>query len=125
AGGNQELSSCVVKLEKGDETHVEAAYGRGPIDACYRAIDNITGVSGRLIDYTVGSVTRGKDALGEVFVHVQINGKNYTGKAASVDIIDASVRAYLNAVNKALHELRRLEEKEVKDDSSSADQMVG
>lgn len=124
AGGNQELSSCVVKLEKGEETRVEAAYGRGPVDACYHAIDRITGVSGRLIDYTVGSVTRGKDALGEVFVHVQINGNNYTGKAASVDIIDASARAYLNAVNKALYESRRHEEKEEKD-SSSADQIAG
>jgi 2-isopropylmalate synthase len=109
AGGNQELSTSVVKLERGDLVGVESAYGDGPVDACYKAIDRITSISGRLLEYNVGSVTRGKDALGEVFVQVEFNGKTYTGKAASVDIIDASARAYLNAVNKALHEQQREE----------------
>lgn len=59
------------------------------------------------MDLNISSVTKGKDALGEVFVHVQFNDRNYAGKAASVDIIDASTRAYLNAVNKALHEQKR------------------
>ncbi|MGH9341737.1 MAG: 2-isopropylmalate synthase [Acidobacteriota bacterium] len=111
AGGNQELSSAVVKLEKGASTYAESAFGDGPVDSCYKAIDKITGMGGRLLEYTVNSVTRGKDALGEVFVHVQLNGKNYTGKAASVDIIDASARAYLNAVNKAIYEKQRQAEK--------------
>ena len=118
-GGNQELSSAVIKLEKGKETAVESAAGDGPIDACYRAIDKITGLPGRLIDYTVNSVTKGKDALGEVFVHVRFDDKSYTGKAASVDITDASTRAYLNAVNKALYEKRRAEEKTPKAASAS------
>lgn len=112
AGGNQELASAVVKLERGKETRVESAYGDGPVDACYKAIDRIIGLTGKLLDYTVSSVTRGKDALGEVFVHVELEGRNYTGKAASVDIIDASARAYLNAVNKALHEVQRSLEKD-------------
>lgn len=111
SGGNQELSSCVIKLQKGEQTFVETAAGDGPIDACYKAIDKITGLSGRLLDYTVNSVTKGKDALGEVFVHIRFNAKSYTGKAASVNIIDASARAYLNAVNKALYEQQRSREK--------------
>jgi 2-isopropylmalate synthase len=49
-------------------------------------------------------VSRGKDALGEVFVHVRFNNRSYSGKAASVDVIDASARAYLNAFNKAFYE---------------------
>ncbi len=106
-GGNQELASAVVQVEKGSAIFAESAYGDGPIDACYKAIDTITGIPGRLLDYTVNSVTRGKDALGEVFVHAHFGGKSYTGKAASVDIIDASARAYLNAVNKALYERER------------------
>ena len=109
AGGNQQLSTAVVKLERGDLVGVESAYGDGPVDACYKAIDRITNIPGRLLEYNVTSVTRGKDALGEVFVHVEFNGKTYTGKAASVDIIDASARAYVNAVNKALHEQQREE----------------
>ena len=104
AGGNQELASAVVKLEKAGQLYVESAYGDGPVDAIYKVIDKITGSRGRLLDFSINSVTRGKDALGEVFVHVRIEGRQYTGKAASVDIIDASARAYLNAVNKALYE---------------------
>jgi len=107
AGGSQGISSAAVKLERGSETFVESAVGDGPVHACYRAIDRVTGLPGRLLDYSVNAVTRGKDALGEVFVHVEFEGKNYIGKAASLDIIDASARAYLNAVNKVIHEKQR------------------
>ncbi|HEV8130998.1 MAG TPA: 2-isopropylmalate synthase [Acidobacteriota bacterium] len=103
-GGNQPISTATVRLARGEEIWLESATGDGPISATFRAIDRITGLPGRLLDYTLTSVTRGKDALGEAFVHVLFNEKNYTGKAASTDLIDASARAYLNAVNKALHE---------------------
>jgi 2-isopropylmalate synthase len=108
SGGTQGIATAAVKLQKGEEFLVESAVGDGPIHACYMAIDKITGLPGRLIDYTVNSVTRGQDALGEVFVHVEFDGKNYTGKAASVDVIDASARAYLNAVNRALNDRQKL-----------------
>ncbi len=112
AGGNQELSSAVVRLSKGDERHAESAYGDGPVDACFKAICKITGMAGQLLDFSVTSVTKGADALGEVFVHVRFdNDRSFTGKAASVDIIDASARAYLNAVNKALYEQQRRSDK--------------
>ncbi|MEE2822558.1 MAG: 2-isopropylmalate synthase [Acidobacteriota bacterium] len=104
SGGNQEMSSAVVRLERGGELFVESFLGDGPIDAVYKAIDQITGMQGQLLDYSMNSVSRGKDALGEVFVHVRFNNRSYSGKAASVDVIDASARAYLNAVNKAVHE---------------------
>ena len=107
AGGNQELSSAVIRLSKGEEKFAEAAFGDGPVDACLAAIDLITGLQGALLNYTVSSVTKGADALGEVFMHVRFNNQSYTGKAASVDIIDASARAYLHAVNKALYERKR------------------
>ena len=71
------------------------------------AIDQLTGLKGKLIDYTVRSITGGNDAVGEVFVHVEFNSVSYTGKAASTDIVDGSARAYLNAVNKALYALDR------------------
>ena len=121
AGGNQELSSAVVKLQKGQELLVESAYGDGPVDACYKAIDSITGLSGRLLDYSINSVTRGKDALGEVFVRLDVGGRGYTGKAASVDVIDGSARAYLNAVNKALHESQRRAEQELQSAPAGAE----
>jgi len=114
-GGNQAISNAVVKLEKGEHSEIASAYGDGPVDACYKAVDGITGLAGRLLEFSVGSVTRGKDALGEVFVHVEFNGKTYNGKAASVDIIDAGARAYLNAVNKAIYEQERIAKRNVAD----------
>ncbi|MGI8783556.1 MAG: 2-isopropylmalate synthase [Acidobacteriota bacterium] len=106
-GGNLGVSTSTIKLAKGEQVWTDSACGDGPIDATYKAIERITGTTGKLLDYQAISATRGKDAIGEVFVHVTIEGKNYTGKAASTDIIDASARAYLHAVNKALHERRR------------------
>ena len=111
-GGNQELSSAIVRLARQEETFVASAHGDGPVDATCKAIDQITGMPGRLLDYSINSVSRGKDALGEVFVHVSFSGQNFTAKAASVDIIDASARAYLNAVNKALYEKKQEVERE-------------
>jgi 2-isopropylmalate synthase len=107
-GGNQVLASATVRLSRDEEFLVESGTGDGPVEAIYRAIDRITGVPGRLIDYSVHAVSRGKDAVGEVFVHVSFDGQSFSGKAASSDIIDASARAYLNAVNKAIHERETL-----------------
>ncbi len=111
SGGNQKLSHAVVQLSRKNEVYTESAFGDGPIDAAFKAVDALTGMIGQLLDYTVTSVTQGKDALGEVFVHVRFGARSYTGKAASVDVIDGSVRAYLNAVNKALYEKKRSEER--------------
>ena len=83
------------------------------MDSACRAIDRITGMRGRLVDYRVSSVTRGKDALGEVFVQVEFAERSYTGKAASVDVIDASVRAYVNTVNKAVYEEKKEQERKL------------
>lgn len=103
-GGNQAIATATVRLSQDDQFFVESANGDGPVEAIYRAIDKITSLRGRLIDYSVHAVSRGKDAVGEVFVHAEFEGKSFSGKAASSDIIDASARAYLNAVNKAWYE---------------------
>ena len=108
SGGNQAIATATVRLSRDEEFLVDSAVGDGPVEAIYRAIDKITGISGRLIDYSVHAVSSGKDAVGEVFVHVSFDGQSFSGKAASSDIIDASARAYLNAVNKAIHEREAL-----------------
>jgi 2-isopropylmalate synthase len=107
--GTSALATALVTLadKESEENETETASGDGPVNAVYEAIDKITGVHGTLVDYTVRSVTSGKDAVGEVFVHVEFDGVSYTGKAASTDIVDASARAYLNAVNKALYAKER------------------
>lgn len=76
--------------------------GDGQVDACYKTIEKITGQKGRLEDYSIKSVTSGKDALGEVRVRVKFRKHLVGGHGASTDIIEASVKAYLNAINKFL-----------------------
>jgi 2-isopropylmalate synthase len=89
-----------VTLKKGVDVKKAAASGDGPVDACVKAIDKITGCKGRLKDYKVTSVTSGKDALGEAAIKVDFKGDNVMGRASSTDVIEASVLAYVNAVNR-------------------------
>lgn len=76
--------------------------GDGPVDACYKAIEKITGVKGHLLDYAIQSVTRGEDAMGEVTVKVESEGIIVTALGVSTDIVEASAKAYIHAVNKIL-----------------------
>ena len=70
------------------------------IDAACKAIRAATGVDAKLIDFAVNSVTGGVDALGDVVVQVEADGRKVTGRGVSTDVVEASARAYLNAVNK-------------------------
>ncbi len=101
--GNPKSAAATVVLEKNGEVLLQSATGDGPIAAAYEAIDLITGLKGKVADYTIHSITQGADAVGEVFVHVDFEGKKFTGRAASTDVVDASTRAYLYAANKALY----------------------
>lgn len=98
--GTNILPTATVKLGKNKKVFEVTSSGDGPIDACYKAIDKIVGLKGRLLDYGIRSVTGGKDALGEVSVRIEVQKKEVSGRGASTDIIEASVKAYLNAVNK-------------------------
>jgi 2-isopropylmalate synthase len=70
------------------------------VDAAYRTIASLTRTKSRLVSYVVKGITGGTDALGEVTVTVQEDGRSAMGHGADTDIIIASVRAYLNALNK-------------------------
>ncbi|MFA5725947.1 MAG: 2-isopropylmalate synthase [Candidatus Omnitrophota bacterium] len=74
--------------------------GDGPVDACFKAIDKITGYKAKLEDFRLEAVTSGKDALGRVSLKLKIKNSVISGRGASTDIIEAAVRAYLDAVNK-------------------------
>ena len=101
--GGHTTPTAVVKLQKGDQISQDVALGNGPIDAAYAAIDRITGVSLTLQDYSVRSVTRGGDAVGEATVHVRTEGgEEAVGRAADTDVVQASAAAYLNAINRLL-----------------------
>ena len=78
----------------------DAACGDGPVDAICKTIDRITKFKGELVDYHIRAITGGKDAMGEVTLEVRHQGEIVRGRATSTDIIDASAKAYLAAINK-------------------------
>lgn len=99
--GNSASSTCVVRLEKDDEVLEEVSLGDGPIDAAYNAIDKIVGATSHTLEnYSIHSVSEGQDALGEVIVKLKINDKTVTGRGLSTDVIESSILAYLNGINK-------------------------
>jgi 2-isopropylmalate synthase len=106
--GNHTVPTATVRLRKmdgGAAVFQDAGTGDGPVDAALKAIDRLTQIRGRLMDYGLRAVSQGKDALGEVTLKADFgNGHLVSGKGASTDIIEASARAYLNAVNRFLSE---------------------
>jgi 2-isopropylmalate synthase len=98
---------ATVCLEKEGEKITGSALGNGPVDAVFAAIQKMTGVELVLDDYSVRSVSIGADALGEATVRGHRNGDEAIGRAASTDVIEASARAYLNALNRLLVKERR------------------
>ncbi|MDR1570235.1 MAG: 2-isopropylmalate synthase [Oscillospiraceae bacterium] len=103
--GNVLTPTATVTVERDGRTIVEAAVGDGPIDAAFRAVDRITGMSPVLESYAIRAVTEGQDALGEVTVRIRATKdaeKRTLGKGASTDIIEASILAYMNAINRSM-----------------------
>jgi len=78
----------------------DAATGTGPVDAVYRAMNRITGMIPQLSEFSVNSVTEGIDAQGEVTIRIEDEGCSYVGHASDTDIIVASARAYMSALNR-------------------------
>jgi len=89
-----------IQLKKKGKAFVGESFGDGPVDACYKSIDKIIGIKGELLDYRLEAVTQGKDAIGEVNLKIKIKNRLISGRGSSTDIIEASILAYLNAVNK-------------------------
>ncbi len=97
-------SMAHVKLSTKDEKLEGISLGDGPIDAAFLAIEQITGRHYELDDFQIKAITEGKEAAAETIVKLRANGKVYSGRGLSTDIIGASVRAYINAVNKVIFE---------------------
>jgi 2-isopropylmalate synthase len=102
SSGNTVQPTATVKLRRGNETFLDSATGDGPVDATYKAIKRITGLMGKLTEYSIKSVSFGDDAIGEVFVRVDFDGVLFNGRAVSTDVIVGSAKAYLEALNRAL-----------------------
>ncbi len=101
---NVSTSMSQVTLKRNDEIISGVSSGDGPIDSAFRAIEQCVGHHYELDDFQVQSVTEGKEALGSALVRLRYNGKLYSGNGTSTDIIGASIRAYINALNKIVAE---------------------
>ncbi|MBE6622939.1 MAG: hypothetical protein E7621_01930 [Ruminococcaceae bacterium] len=101
---NASSSMSQVTLKCNDEIICGVANGDGPIDSAFRAIEQCVGHHYELDDFQVQSVTEGKEALGSALVRLRNNGKLYSGNGTATDIIAASIRAYINALNKIVFE---------------------
>ena len=97
-------SMSQVTLKCNDELISGVSMGDGPIDSVFRAIEQCIGYHYELDDFQVQSVTEGKEALGSALVRLRNNGKLYSGNGTSTDIVAASIRAYINALNKIVYE---------------------
>ena len=102
--GNVISSTANIILEKGNRTLKAVCLGDGPIDAAFHTIEQIIGHHYELDDFQIQSVTEGREAMGEALVKLRSNGKLYSGKGVSTDIIGASIVAYINALNKIVYE---------------------
>ena len=102
--GNIITPTAHIELEKDGETLSGICLGDGPIDAAFLAIEQITGHHFELDDYQVQAVTEGQEAMGSSIVKLRYNGKSFSGKGISTDIIGASIKAYINALNKVCFE---------------------
>ena len=103
SGGDHDIATATVRVTgPAEKTYSDAATGNGPVDAVCKAIERATGIQAKLADFNVRSVTEGLDSIGEVVVRVEQNGELYVGRGASTDIIVASAKAYLSAVNRMI-----------------------
>ena len=102
--GNIITSSAQITLEKDGENKQSIGIGDGPIDAAFTTIEQIVGHHYELDDFQIHSVTEGREATGSALVKLRSNGKLYSGNGVSTDIIGASIRAYINAINKIIFE---------------------
>lgn len=107
--GTDVLPTATLEMKRGGSSEVirDAATGDGPVDAVFCAMERICGVSGRLAEYNVRSVSSGKDAQGEVSVALEVDGHTYHGRGLSTDIVAASAQAYLKAINRAIADTKK------------------
>jgi 2-isopropylmalate synthase len=100
AGTGSQTSAAVTLKHQDGTVRRDAAIGNGPIDALIKAINRITGVPVRVVDYRVRSVSQDMDALGEATIEIDFHGKRSRARAVSLDVVEASALAYLEVVNR-------------------------
>ena len=97
-------STAYIRLYKGDEVLESVAIGDGPIDAAFLAVEQITGVHYEVDDFQIRAVTEGREAMGETIVKLRNNGRVFSGRGLSTDIVQSGISAYISALNKIAYE---------------------
>ena len=101
--GNGVPNTSCIKLQRENDVLEEVAIGSGPLDASFKAINRMLGLDIKLESFSLNAVTDGEDAIGEAVVKLEdANGESYTGTGLSTDIIESSIRAYVNGINKMM-----------------------
>ncbi|MDD5600320.1 MAG: 2-isopropylmalate synthase [Actinomycetota bacterium] len=98
--GSDINAEATVGIEINGKLHESSSTGNGPVDASFKAIDKIVNINTKLIEYSIEAVSGGKDALGSVKVVVSTNGVEVMGSGISTDIVEASIKAYIDAMNR-------------------------
>ena len=102
--GNTISATAHLKLHRHEKVMEGVSIGDGPIDAAFLAVEQITGQHYELDDFQIQAVTEGREAMGQTVVKLRSGGKVYSGRGISTDIVGASIRAYINALNKIVYE---------------------
>ena len=102
SSGDHDIPTATVRLHGPDGISTDASTGNGPVDAVCKAIDRVIGSSTRLVDFNVQSISEGLDSIGTVTIRIESAGRTLSGRGASKDIVVASAKAYLSAVNRLL-----------------------
>ena len=101
--GDHGVPTATVKIKDAEGKEItDAATGTGPVDAVYMAINRVIGVENKLTEFRVDSVTEGIDAIGDVTIRIELQANTFVGRGSDTDIIVASAKAYMNALNRAL-----------------------
>ncbi|HKQ68927.1 MAG TPA: 2-isopropylmalate synthase [Polyangiaceae bacterium] len=111
--GTVRPANASVRLMREGQTYGATALGDGPVDAVCTCIDSITGHPARVVGYELRAISEGRDAEGEVSLRVIIDERVFSGRAVGADIVEASARAYLSAVNKCLATRREIKPPQV------------
>ncbi len=102
SSGNRTIPTATVQIEKGGKVMQDSSTGAGPVEAALKAIERITGIKGELESFAMQAVTHGEDALGEASVQVRFGDDLVAAKGSDIDIVMASAKAYVNALNRHL-----------------------
>ncbi len=98
--GNVTVPTATVKMEVDGHVNQEAGFGDGPVDATFKTIKKITGTRSKLLQFAINAITGGTEAQGEVTVRLEEKGRTVIGQGADTDVLVASAKAYINALNK-------------------------